>query len=417
MPCFILINTTRMCWYFARELPAVKPLEMSKASDSSNLSQRKLDEDPEANAPESVGTKRSRSQEVDDAEEPVKRLKSDDTEESKERNEKVNEAVLQESKGEESKADHVSNEKGSDNVPERNNKEAKSDEGYKQLSSEKGKAPELTKEGETSKDKKVSQEAAKEGEDDATKESQNASLKPSAKPKFAFGASSGFSAGFGLAKSPTPISNTPESISSPKEGSSESKASTKPAAFGSGFAFGAGFCALNKDKNSGSRVFASEAEKAKSASPVPDNAKADDAKEISSGTDAEGVVKLQKQDVKSGEESEESIFQVNAKLYQLTNLKEGWKERGVGALHVNKDPHNGKARIVMRSRGILKVILNVLLVKGVVVHKGFPASLQGEKFIRIVTVDHDKTPLQYAVRMGKAEAADELYETIQKLIP
>lgn len=411
---FILINGPGTCWFFAKGLPAVKPLEMSEASDSSNLNQKELIKDTEANASEPIGIKRSRSQEANNAEEPAKRLKSEESEESKEN---LNEHAAQEKKDDGKESEPATSEKGPANESGSNNKEAKSDEGHKQSSSDDDKKPEPAKEGEADKDKKDVQKTTKEGEDNATEESQKASPKPSAKPKFAFGASSGFSAGFGLAKTPTPKSNTPESIISPKEGSSESKAPTKPTAFGSGFAFGAGFYALNKDKKSGSKVFASEEEKAKSATPVPGNPNTDDTKENTSSTDSEGVVKLQKQDVKSGEESEKSIFQVNAKLYQLTSLKEGWKERGVGALHVNKNPHNGKARIVMRSRGILKVILNVLLVKGVVIHKGFPASLQGEKFIRIVTVDHDKAPLQYAVRMGKAEAADELYETIKKLIP
>jgi len=37
---------------------------------------------------------------------------------------------------------------------------------------------------------------------------------------------------------------------------------------------------------------------------------------------------LHKQDVKSGEELEETLIQANAKLYQLVDMKTGWKERG-----------------------------------------------------------------------------------------
>ena len=66
----------------------------------------------------------------------------------------------------------------------------------------------------------------------------------------------------------------------------------------------------------------------------------------------------------------------------------------------------------MRSRGLLKVILNLPLVKGFSIKKGFPGSLNGEKFVRILAVDENKNPVQYALRTGKAEIADELYEKV-----
>ncbi|CEP60079.1 Yrb2p LALA0_S01e02564g [Lachancea lanzarotensis] len=255
---------------------------------------------------------------------------------------------------------------------------------------------------------------------------ENPSEKPSEttteKPKFTFGASSSFSSGFGVAKAPSiAVKNSEQPKASETSSSENSQNTPKPAAFGSGFAFGAGFHALNKAKTTSSpKVFENEAEKAekleksKSASVTPAGSKDD---EKNGSTESDGVVKLTKQEIKSGEESEESIYQANAKLYQLSDLKDGWKERGVGAIHVNTDRTTGKGRIVMRSRGILKVILNVSLVKGVIIHKGFPASLNGEKFIRIVTVDNEKAPVQYALKTGKAETASELYEHISKLIP
>ncbi|SCU91497.1 LADA_0F10330g1_1 [Lachancea dasiensis] len=271
-------------------------------------------------------------------------------------------------------------------------------------------------------------ELAREPEKDIVKELDKNNENPGdsvkevpAKPKFAFGSSSNFSAGFGVA------TKRPESALS-SEGQSENgtplpeaKPANKPAAFGSGFAFGAGFCALNKNKTtSNTKVFENESEKAekveraKSSSSTASSASLDEKK---GNIEGEGIVKLTKQEVKSGEESEQSNYQVNAKLYQLSDLKEGWKERGVGALHVNVDRKSGKGRVVMRSRGILKVILNLSLIKGVAVHRGFPASLNGEKFIRIVAVDHEKTPVQYALKTAKAETATELYDHIVKLIP
>ncbi|SCU79998.1 LAFA_0B06920g1_1 [Lachancea sp. 'fantastica'] len=285
---------------------------------------------------------------------------------------------------------------------------------------EKNQQPSPTAEDKSSKTKECETECSANSKDEQNvKSAEKSSEKSSEKPKFTFGASSGFSSGFGVAKKPSEAEKKPKDLETSSNDNSQS--TPKPAAFGSGFAFGAGFHALNKAKSTSSpKVFENEAEKAekfekcKSASSTPTGSKED---EKSSGTESDGVVKLTKQEIKSGEESEESIYQANAKLYQLSDLKDGWKERGVGAIHVNTDRSTGKGRIVMRSRGILKVILNVSLVKGVIIHKGFPASLNGEKFVRIVTVDHEKAPVQYALKTGKEETASELYEHISKLIP
>ncbi|KAH3902747.1 uncharacterized protein SCODWIG_01572 [Saccharomycodes ludwigii] len=122
------------------------------------------------------------------------------------------------------------------------------------------------------------------------------------------------------------------------------------------------------------------------------------------------------QNIKSGEESEECILQSNAKLYELIDVKTGWKERGVGVIHVNKDRITGKFRIIMRSRGLLKVILNLPLVPGFKVNKGFPGSIQGEKFIRIIAVNENKIPVQFAIKSGKKEISDELFVCIETAI-
>ena len=128
-------------------------------------------------------------------------------------------------------------------------------------------------------------------------------------------------------------------------------------------------------------------------------------------------VDLEKTLVKSGEEDEEQVFTCTAKLYalDLTDVKQGWKERGRGNVHVNKsDKHS--SRIIMRSNGLLKVILNVALVPGLQIVKGMPSSLQSEKFIRFTSVENDK-PVQYAVKTGKVETTQELFDSLHKLIP
>ncbi|KAG7812364.1 hypothetical protein KL921_001596 [Ogataea angusta] len=131
-------------------------------------------------------------------------------------------------------------------------------------------------------------------------------------------------------------------------------------------------------------------------------------------------VHLEKQQVKSGEEEEETLFQVKAKLYHmdLTNVSEGWKEKGVGVLKVNKFINPVKhyhARLVMRQDGILKLILNAPIVKGVEVFKGMASSLNSDKFIRVQVVE-DSKPVQYAFKIGMVENSSKLYNVIEGLV-
>lgn len=227
------------------------------------------------------------------------------------------------------------------------------------------------------------------------------------KPKFVFGASSSFSSGFGVASKPfgaSSIFSNGFDVAKKDVPTQKQDVEIKPASsFGQGLAFESGFKstkAATEGEDSNEKTEEESEENTTSSTPV-----------------AEPSLKLTKQDVKSGEELENSLYQTNAKLYQLSNIKEGWKERGVGVLHVNKDENSGKSRIVMRSRGLLKVILNLPLVKSFTIQKGFPGSLTGDKFVRILAVDSDNHPVQYALKVGKSETADELFDNITKLIP
>ncbi|GME69415.1 unnamed protein product [[Candida] boidinii] len=132
------------------------------------------------------------------------------------------------------------------------------------------------------------------------------------------------------------------------------------------------------------------------------------------------VVHLEKQEVKSGEEDETTLISVKAKLYHLdlTNVSDGWKEKGIGILKVNKlakPQENYSTRIVMRQDGIYKLILNVPVVKGFEVYRGMTSSLSSAKFVRIQFIENGK-PTQYALKMSLDNAAN-LYEIIEPLIP
>ncbi|EDO14540.1 hypothetical protein Kpol_259p3 [Vanderwaltozyma polyspora DSM 70294] len=227
------------------------------------------------------------------------------------------------------------------------------------------------------------------------------------KPKFVFGASSAFSSSFGVANK----NNSNNSVTS-NQNKSETAEPVKPFSFGSGLSFGGGFNVLKKKDE------VTKEEKDSEDKDDQEESKNQEESSLNEESKTEnGMVKLEKQDVKSGEELEDCIYQVNTKLYQLTDIKSGWKERGVGIIKINKNKETGKTRLVMRSRGLLKVILNLPLLKEFTLYSGFPGSLQSEKFVRILAMDDNKKPVQYAFKTGKEETALELYDNIKTEIP
>jgi len=70
--------------------------------------------------------------------------------------------------------------------------------------------------------------------------------------------------------------------------------------------------------------------------------------------------------VNTGEEGENTVFQVRTKLYVLTQDTTSssnqyiYKERGIGVLKLNVSKE-GRARLVMRTDGAFRLILNVAL--------------------------------------------------------
>ena len=99
-------------------------------------------------------------------------------------------------------------------------------------------------------------------------------------------------------------------------------------------------------------------------------------------------------DVVTGEEEESNVFQVNVKLYIFDSDKKNWVERGRGMLRLNDDPssiaghlryeileiveneeENGttysifRSRLVMRTVGSLKVVLNTKLFPNMICEK------------------------------------------------
>ncbi|KAG1797876.1 uncharacterized protein HD556DRAFT_247394 [Suillus plorans] len=121
--------------------------------------------------------------------------------------------------------------------------------------------------------------------------------------------------------------------------------------------------------------------------------------------------RLQEQDVITGEEDEETIHHVRAKLYALCPQNQ-WKERGTGLLKLNvRRSDGGGARLLMRKEAVYTVILNVTLFSGM---KCFIA--QDSRYIRLSVIE-DGVTIHYNLRVSNAKIAQDLLEEIKSNIP
>ncbi|KAJ0058831.1 hypothetical protein NL108_001064, partial [Boleophthalmus pectinirostris] len=94
---------------------------------------------------------------------------------------------------------------------------------------------------------------------------------------------------------------------------------------------------------------------------------------------------LEKVEVKTGEESESNVLQMQCKLYVFEKTAQTWIERGRGLLRLNDmaSTEDGalQSRLVMRTQGSLRLILNTKLWAQMQVDKA------SEKSVRITAMD------------------------------
>lgn len=124
-----------------------------------------------------------------------------------------------------------------------------------------------------------------------------------------------------------------------------------------------------------------ELEKSSEPAPAPDSAAAEGASEEAGNGAGEGVaeeesstavfkplVTLDEVEVATGEEEEDSLFQLRGKLYRYTETlldkgsgKKQWIERGVGEIKLLKNRESQQQRFLMRQEKTLKIIVNTLI--------------------------------------------------------
>ncbi|XP_059297711.1 ran-binding protein 1 homolog a-like [Lycium ferocissimum] len=79
------------------------------------------------------------------------------------------------------------------------------------------------------------------------------------------------------------------------------------------------------------------------------------------GAEVAPIVQLEQVAVSTGEENENPIIDLKAKLYRFDKDGNQWKERGAGTVKLLKHKETGKVRLVMRQSKTLKICANHLV--------------------------------------------------------
>lgn len=98
---------------------------------------------------------------------------------------------------------------------------------------------------------------------------------------------------------------------------------------------------------------------------------------------------LKEVEVKTGEEGESNVLQATGKLFVFETQNKNWLERGRGLLRLNDSRSSNsiqfESRLVMRTQGSLRLILNTKIWPGMTIERA------SQKSVRITGTDIDET--------------------------
>ncbi|CAG0904545.1 unnamed protein product [Cyprideis torosa] len=117
-------------------------------------------------------------------------------------------------------------------------------------------------------------------------------------------------------------------------------------------------------------------------------------------------------EVTTGEEGERNVVHVLGKLFRYDPLDKRWQERGTGQVRLNDSRTDGSSRVVVRTQGSYKLILNSKLFPRMVLER---ASTKG---VKITAVDSEDTGLVrvFLIKCGSPSDAENLESAILRRI-
>ncbi|XP_055039612.2 ran-binding protein 3a isoform X2 [Misgurnus anguillicaudatus] len=119
---------------------------------------------------------------------------------------------------------------------------------------------------------------------------------------------------------------------------------------------------------------------------------------------------LERVEVKTGEESESNVLQMQCKLFVFEVVSQSWVERGCGVLRLNDmssaDDGMLQSRLVMRTQGSLRVILNTKIWPQMQVDKA------SEKSLRITAMDTEEQGVKVFLIASSSKDAAQLFAAL-----
>ncbi|XP_020108100.1 ran-binding protein 1 homolog a [Ananas comosus] len=132
------------------------------------------------------------------------------------------------------------------------------------------------------------------------------------------------------------------------------------------------------------------------------------------GAQVAPIVKLEEVAVTTGEEEEDVLLDMKAKLYRFDKDGNQWKERGTGNVKLLKHKETGKVRLVMRQAKTLKICANHLVVSTTKMqeHAGNDKSCvwHATDF-----ADGELKEEMFAIRFGSVENCKKFMEVVEEI--
>lgn len=119
-------------------------------------------------------------------------------------------------------------------------------------------------------------------------------------------------------------------------------------------------------------------------------------------------------EVKTGEESEEILFNERAKLLRFDSDTKEWKERGLGQMKVLKDPKTGITRFLMRREHVHKVCCNHRIIQSI----ELKPSSTSQKAWTWYAVDHSEGEMKnelFAIRFKTTDLVSNFFILTKKI--
>jgi len=115
-----------------------------------------------------------------------------------------------------------------------------------------------------------------------------------------------------------------------------------------------------------------------------------------------------------GEEDEETIYTIKAKVFKFTTDREGtssWSEMGIGMLRLKKHKETDARRVILRSNTTGKILINFRIYPGLQLKRtGKTVAFTGH----ITSPEKDTQSVQYRLRVVTEAAATELVEAMER---